>query len=162
MAHSSCYTLYNTAFPRERASVLRWLSCGYVLLKPPRNGHNKRYRRCTVCRTQKLTLAHQHSFHVGITLPVAVLCKSPNWRSAWNVLLTPCRLASTECTDHNAALWIPETHEDGCWIWNPWKTTRKMRLPCPYTTRVELLVSHRAPPQVADRGRLTRYGGYWR
>ena len=29
------------------------------------------------------------------------------------------------------------------------------------TTRVELLVSHRAPPQVADRGRLTRYGGYW-
>jgi len=27
---------------------------------------------------------------------------------------------------------------------------------------VELLVSHRAPPQVADRGRLTRCGGYWR
>jgi len=27
--------------------------------------------------------------------------------------------------------------------------------------RVELLVSHRAPPQVAERGRLTRYGGYW-
>jgi len=26
---------------------------------------------------------------------------------------------------------------------------------------VELLVSHRAPPQVVDRGRLTRYGGYW-
>jgi len=26
---------------------------------------------------------------------------------------------------------------------------------------VELLVSHWAPPQVADRGRLTRYGGYW-
>jgi len=26
---------------------------------------------------------------------------------------------------------------------------------------VELLVSHQAPPQVADRGRLTRYGGYW-
>ena len=26
--------------------------------------------------------------------------------------------------------------------------------------RVEMLVSHRAPPQVADRGRLTRYGGY--
>jgi hypothetical protein len=26
---------------------------------------------------------------------------------------------------------------------------------------VELLVSHRAPPQVADRGRFTRYGGYW-
>jgi len=24
-----------------------------------------------------------------------------------------------------------------------------------------LLVSHQAPPQVADRGRLTRYGGYW-
>jgi len=24
-----------------------------------------------------------------------------------------------------------------------------------------LLVSHRAPPQGADRGRLTRYGGYW-
>jgi hypothetical protein len=28
-------------------------------------------------------------------------------------------------------------------------------------SRVELLVSHRAPPQVADRGRLTTYGGYW-
>jgi len=28
-------------------------------------------------------------------------------------------------------------------------------------TRVELLVSHQAPPQVADRGRLTRYCGYW-
>jgi hypothetical protein len=28
-------------------------------------------------------------------------------------------------------------------------------------TREEMLVSHRAPPQVADRGRLTRYGGYW-
>jgi len=26
---------------------------------------------------------------------------------------------------------------------------------------VELLVSHLAPPQVADRGRLTKYGGYW-
>jgi len=26
--------------------------------------------------------------------------------------------------------------------------------------RVELLVSHRAPPQVMDRERLTRYGGY--
>jgi len=26
---------------------------------------------------------------------------------------------------------------------------------------VELLVSYRAPPQVADRGRLTRCGGYW-
>jgi len=25
---------------------------------------------------------------------------------------------------------------------------------------VDLLVSHQAPPQVADRGRLTRYGGY--
>ena len=24
----------------------------------------------------------------------------------------------------------------------------------------KLLVSHRAPPQVADRGTLTRYGGY--
>jgi len=29
-----------------------------------------------------------------------------------------------------------------------------------YTTRVELLVSHRVPPQVADRGTLARYGGY--
>jgi len=29
------------------------------------------------------------------------------------------------------------------------------------TTRVELLVSRRAPPQVADRRRLTIYGGYW-
>jgi len=28
-------------------------------------------------------------------------------------------------------------------------------------TNVELLVSHRAPPHVADRGRLTRYGRYW-
>jgi len=28
-------------------------------------------------------------------------------------------------------------------------------------THVELLVSHRVPPQVADRGRLTRNGGYW-
>jgi len=27
---------------------------------------------------------------------------------------------------------------------------------------VELLVYYRAPPPVADRGRLTRYGGYWR
>ena len=27
-------------------------------------------------------------------------------------------------------------------------------------TREKLLVSHRAPPQVADRGTLTRYGGY--
>jgi hypothetical protein len=26
--------------------------------------------------------------------------------------------------------------------------------------REELLASHRAPPQVADRGRLARYGGY--
>jgi len=26
---------------------------------------------------------------------------------------------------------------------------------------VELLVSHQAPPQVVDRRRLTRYGGYW-
>jgi len=26
--------------------------------------------------------------------------------------------------------------------------------------REELLVSHRVPPQVADRGMLTRYGGY--
>jgi len=26
--------------------------------------------------------------------------------------------------------------------------------------RVELLVSHRAPPRVADRGMLARYGGY--
>ena len=26
--------------------------------------------------------------------------------------------------------------------------------------REELLVSHRAPPPVADRGMLTRYGGY--
>jgi len=26
---------------------------------------------------------------------------------------------------------------------------------------VELLVSHRAPSQVADRSWLTRYGGYW-
>jgi len=26
---------------------------------------------------------------------------------------------------------------------------------------VELLVSHQAPPQVVDRGRLTRYGWYW-
>jgi hypothetical protein len=26
---------------------------------------------------------------------------------------------------------------------------------------VELLVSHHAPPQVADRGRLARCGGYW-
>jgi hypothetical protein len=26
---------------------------------------------------------------------------------------------------------------------------------------MELLVSHRAPPQVAYRERLTRYGGYW-
>jgi len=24
-----------------------------------------------------------------------------------------------------------------------------------------MLVSYRAPPQVADRGKLTRYGGYW-
>jgi len=24
-----------------------------------------------------------------------------------------------------------------------------------------LLVSHRVPPQVVDRGRLARYGGYW-
>ena len=29
-----------------------------------------------------------------------------------------------------------------------------------YTARVELLVSHRAPLQVEDRGMLTRYGGY--
>jgi hypothetical protein len=28
-------------------------------------------------------------------------------------------------------------------------------------SREELLVSHRVPPQMADRGRLTRYGGYW-
>jgi hypothetical protein len=28
------------------------------------------------------------------------------------------------------------------------------------TSREKLLVSHRAPPQVADRGTLTRYGGY--
>jgi len=27
--------------------------------------------------------------------------------------------------------------------------------------REELLVSHRAPPPVADRGMFTRYGGYW-
>ena len=27
-------------------------------------------------------------------------------------------------------------------------------------SREKLLVSHRAPPQVADRGTLTRYGGY--
>jgi len=27
-------------------------------------------------------------------------------------------------------------------------------------TREKLLVSHRAPPQVVDRGTLTRYGGY--
>jgi hypothetical protein len=27
--------------------------------------------------------------------------------------------------------------------------------------RVELLVSHRVPPRVADRGMLARYGGYW-
>jgi hypothetical protein len=56
--------------------------------------------------------------------------------SAWNALLITCRLASTalkECTDHNAALWTPDTREDGCRIWNPWQTTRKMRLPCPYT-----------------------------
>ena len=30
-----------------------------------------------------------------------------------------------------------------------------------YYSLVELLVSHRAPPKVADRGRLTRFGGYW-
>jgi len=28
------------------------------------------------------------------------------------------------------------------------------------SSREELLVSHRAPPPVADRGMLTRYGGY--
>jgi len=28
-------------------------------------------------------------------------------------------------------------------------------------TRVELLVSHQVPPQVADRGMLAKYGGYW-
>jgi len=30
-----------------------------------------------------------------------------------------------------------------------------------FYSRVELLVSHRMPPQVADRGMLARYGGYW-
>jgi hypothetical protein len=30
-----------------------------------------------------------------------------------------------------------------------------------YDSRVELLVSLRVPPQVADRGMFTRYGGYW-
>ena len=29
-----------------------------------------------------------------------------------------------------------------------------------YISREKLLVSHRAPPQVADRGMLVRYGGY--
>ena len=29
------------------------------------------------------------------------------------------------------------------------------------SAHVELLVSHQAPPQVVDRGRLTRYGWYW-
>ena len=29
-----------------------------------------------------------------------------------------------------------------------------------YISRVELLVSHRVPPRVADRGMLARYGGY--
>jgi hypothetical protein len=28
------------------------------------------------------------------------------------------------------------------------------------SAREELLVFHRAPPRVADRGKLTRYGGY--
>jgi len=28
------------------------------------------------------------------------------------------------------------------------------------SAHVELLVSHLVPPQVVDRGRLTRYGGY--
>ena len=94
--------------------------------KTPRNSYNIRYRRCTDYgdeatlpgrRTQKMTTTHKHCFHVGITLPVAMLCTSPNRRSPWNALLTPCRLASTaptECTDNNAALWTPETHEDGC------------------------------------------------
>jgi len=27
---------------------------------------------------------------------------------------------------------------------------------------MELLVSHQVPPQVADRGMLARYGGYWK
>ena len=27
--------------------------------------------------------------------------------------------------------------------------------------REELLVFHRAPPLVVDKGTLTRYGGYW-
>jgi len=29
------------------------------------------------------------------------------------------------------------------------------------SAHVELLVSYQAPRQVVDRGRLTRYGGYW-
>jgi len=30
-----------------------------------------------------------------------------------------------------------------------------------FRARVELLVSHRVSPRVADRGMLARYGGYW-
>jgi len=33
-------------------------------------------------------------------------------------------------------------------------------LEIPKKAREKLLVSHWAPPQVADRGTLTRYGGY--
>ena len=29
------------------------------------------------------------------------------------------------------------------------------------SSRVELLISHRVPPRVADREMLARYGGYW-
>jgi len=29
------------------------------------------------------------------------------------------------------------------------------------SAHVELLVSHQAPPQVANRGRVTKYGRYW-
>ena len=29
------------------------------------------------------------------------------------------------------------------------------------SAHVDLLLSHQAPPQLAGRGRLTRYGGYW-
>ena len=137
---------------RTRLGVTFMRTLAVLMLRAsetPRNGYNKRYRRCTVCSdektlprrtTPKLTLAHWHSFHVGITLQVAVLGTSPNWINAWNALLTPCRLASSapmECTDHNAALWIPETHEDGCRIWNPWQTTRKVRLSCPYTVTTQ-------------------------
>ena len=31
----------------------------------------------------------------------------------------------------------------------------------PHTTHEELLVFQQAPPQVVERGRLTRYGGHW-